>query len=317
MKRILRNMTFALCLPLAAVLTACGVASGEPVPRQPLGQLSLAVTDASVEQAEQVVVAFNGVAVQNIAGDWHEFRFERQRPVDLLNLAGGGSELLLDGVALPAGEYQAIRLLIGADPAGSQSYVVLNAGGEQQAMHMPAEAQGGLLIQRRFTIAPGGFSAFTVDFDLRKSVFRPISPAHAYTLRPALRLVDNLRVGRIVGNVSGDLMNADHCAGGLNPERGTAVYLYEGWGATPDDLGGSGQQPVVSAPVVANPNSATGYSYTLAYVSAGDYTVAFTCQALEDLFDADDSTVDDDLIAFVQPTDVSLTAGTVAGVNFD
>jgi hypothetical protein len=303
-----RNTARASLIPLALLLGAC---SGDASNDSTSGKLSLAVTDAPVDSASQVVVEFSGVRVQSADENWTDFNFAAPRQIDLLNLAGGGSEILLDDVELAAGRYQAIRLLVNAEDDGvMDSYITLEAGGEQFELDIPSGSESGLKLNHSFTIAAGGMSAFTVDFDLRKSVVKPAAANQDYKLKPSLRLVDNLEVGRIRGSIAAELLTAAGCSAGANPEDGSSVYLYEGVGATPDDTGGSGLQPLASAPVVVDGLSSTGYSYTLAYVAAGEYTVAFTCQSLDDAVETDEN------IVFVGPADVALTAGAVAEVNF-
>jgi len=301
-------ISLAFAAMIMVLLTACVVANsgaGEAVAstQRPTGRLSLAITDAPVDAAAQVVVEFAGVAVQGADGIWHEFDFAAPRHVDLLNLAGGGSELLLDDVLLPAGGYRAMHLRVNAEGGAGDSYIVLEDGGARRGLRIPEGARGGLELHHDFTVAANGISAFTVDFDLRKSVAAAPVENGDYLLRPALRLVDNLTVGRITGNVAGELLHGDGCNSG-------AVYLYSGRGATPDDLGGSGQQPLVSAPVVSDATSAGDYAYTLAYVAAGDYTLAFTCQALVDAVHSDEA------LRFSAPSEISLVAGSVAEVDF-
>ena len=301
-------ISLAFLAMIALQMTACMVANsgeGQAVAstHQPTGRLSLAITDAPLAAAAQVVVEFAGVAVQGVGGVWHDFDFSAPRHVDLVNLAGGGSELLLDDVILPAGRYRAIRLWVNAEGGAGDSFIVREQGGARRGLRIPEGARDGLELRYEFTVAANGISAFTVDFDLRKSVFATAADDGDYLLRPSLRLVDNLTVGRITGRVAGELLNGDHCNTG-------AVYLYSGRGAIPDDLGGSGQQPLVAAPVLRDAASGDGFAYTLSYVAAGDYTLAFTCQALVDVANSDEP------LHFSVPNEVSLVAGAVAKVDF-
>ncbi|HEY5789146.1 MAG TPA: DUF4382 domain-containing protein, partial [Gammaproteobacteria bacterium] len=160
-----------------------------------------------------------------------------------------------------------------------------------------------------FTVAAGGLSDFTIDFDLRKAVVKPSCAQCDYKLRPALRLVNNLEVGSIAGEVDPSLA----------PEgveiTDCAVYVYEGHDVAGDDYG-SATEPLTSSAVVqatnqlGEPLAPEMFEYTVGYLAAvregvegsGLYTVALTC--IED-----DPENDDDLLpiesanAIVQPKD--------------
>jgi hypothetical protein len=69
--------------------------------------------------------------------------------------------------------------------------------------------------------------------------------------------------------------------------NGNLVYVYAGHDAEPDDLGSS-NPPLTTAPVRSDPMDAGAYNYTVPYLDPGPYTVAFTCQGLDD-----DSMVDE------------------------
>jgi hypothetical protein len=87
------------------------------------------------------------------------------------------------------------------------------------------------------------------------------------------------------------------------------VYVYEGSGVTPDDIDAdvNTPDPVTTATVKLDNGT---YSYKAAFLEAGSYTIAFTCDAA-----ADDLMVDDTL-AFSGTTTVSVTAGMDTPHNF-
>jgi hypothetical protein len=88
-----------------------------------------------------------------------------------------------------------------------------------------------------------------------------------------------------------------------------AVYAFSGAGVTPDDVDGTDPEPVSSAMPVLN--AATGhYDYTIGFLSAGPYTVTFTCDA-----DADDPAASDDLV-FTGTQDATVVADETTTVDF-
>jgi hypothetical protein len=263
-------------------LAGCGGGSGGAA-----GTLSVAVTDAPVDDASDVVVEISGVEVHG-AGATSSFDFA-PRPVHLLALAGGASEALLDQVTLPAGHYDWLRLKVNA----ANSYVVASAGGTFP-IRIPSGAQSGLKVVRGFTVPAGGSADFTIDFDLRRSLVD--THGAAYTLKPVLRMVDNVQAGTVAGNVD---LGHYGCAAG-----GNAVYVYAGRDVAPTDinttLAGSG--PVLVAPVTG-PDGGGNYGYRAAFLTAGDYTVALTCQVEQDHPETTEA------IAFLDQYNVTVTAG--------
>jgi hypothetical protein len=260
------------------------------------GKLSLAVTDAAVDDATSVVVTFTGVELQPKDGTPVSFVFETPRQIDLLALQGGLSAPVLTDVSVPAGEYVWIRLMVASSRNTTESFVVLEDA-SVHPLYVPSGAESGLKLHNGIVIAAGGAADFTVDFDLRKSVHAPQGGNAEYLLRPSLRLVDNLEVGAIAGTVAAGLVPA-----GCTP----AVYAYSGT-VTPDDMG-SAVPPLTSSPVTAVADG--GYQYRLAFLAAGAYTVAFTCDAALDLPDGDDA------VAFGPTASATVVAGQTTAIDF-
>jgi hypothetical protein len=304
------------CLLAGAVALALGGCAGGDDPTT--GQLSLAVTDAPVDEAEHVVVAFTGVELKPANGPSQTFHYclvpvtdeeltedgateelvvqteacetPGTRQIDLLALHGGGSELILDDVTVPAGRYNWVRLMV--VPGYPDSYITLSDGGDHD-LDVPS---GELKLVQGFVVPAGGSASFTIDFDLRKAVTDPVGQ-EGYKLRPALRLVDNVEVGSIQGTVAAELVHDASCT----DDNGGAVYVWNGVDATPMDIRDENGDPITTAMVRMNDEGA--YVYRAAFLPGGDYTVAFTCQAVDDDPEAADE------IAFVEAANVTVTAG--------
>jgi hypothetical protein len=76
-----------------------------------------------------------------------------------------------------------------------------------------------------------------------------------------------------------------------DPNTYNAVYVYAGHNVTPDDIDQkSPQSPAPFATTsIAYDNDIMGYLYEAAFLPAGKYTVAFTCNAdAEDLDNGND-----------------------------
>jgi len=296
------------------VLAACGGSSGgSGGSGASTGTLSMQITDAAVDNADNVFIQFHGLVLQAADGTRTTLNYcedpmdstktivsesacttpPKPKQIDLLALNGGLADSLLDGFTLPSGNYSWMRLMV--DTAGTlDSYIVV--GGTPYELTIPSGAETGLKVNRGFGVPAGGSANFTIDFDLRKSVHLANGN---YMLRPTLRMVDNTMVGAIAGTVDQSLV-----PGGCTP----AVYVFAGGGVTPDDIDGIDPDPVTTATVTQDNTGV--YRYKAAFLEAGDYTIAYTCQAALDDPDTNDA------LTFSGTATVSVTANNTTVHNF-
>lgn len=284
----------------AALLAACG--GGGDGDKAKTGTLKLGITDAPVDHAYAVVVQFTGVEIKPMGGEAISFDFSSPKSLDLLALQGINRTMLLDGVTVPQGQYEWVRLKVNADPTvPGDSYIQLSQTGAQCEMRIPSGAESGLKINRPFSV--GEVADYTIDFDLRKSVVAPPGQTapdtcdgtnQVYMLRPSLRMIDNVQVGAIGGTISTPTIQAQ-C---VLPQGQTPpapypgnVYLFgpvaTGVDIVPDDYDGiendnNGADPVASAKV-----SPDTFTYTLGFVPPGNYEVVYTCDNDDPSLDAD------------------------------
>lgn len=288
-------------------LAGCGGSGDDPAGT---GRASLSITDAPVDGATQVVIQFSSVAFKREGSDQEVIQTLTPSPrqLDLLQYQQGRAALLLDGVTLPAGNYEWIRLIVDNETNVRDSYITLNTGAECE-LRVPSGAESGLKLNRGFTLPANGSVALTIDFDLAQSIHAPPGQqgststcTQAYLLRPTLRLVDNANVGAIAGTVDSALVTAD-CL--------PKVYVFSGSNVVPDDIEDSAVTPDVdplieaAVPVV---NGSTAYPYQFAFVSPGAYTVAFTC--------GDDDPTNDDVLTFLTPQNVTVQSNLISTANF-
>jgi len=299
---------------LGAVSLAAGCGGSEPASDP--GALSLRITDAVVDSAEHVYVEFGGLEIQASDGARITVYYCQDpadatktvlspapcvtlpapKHLDLLMLTGGEAAYLLDQVTLPAGHYAWIRLIV--NTAGTLDTYIVPSGGGAYELDIPSGAESGLKLVRGFDVPAGGSADFTIDFDLRKSV--RMTGMGNYALRPTLRLANNVVAGAIAGSVDSALV-----PGGCTP----AVYVFAGAGTTPDDLDGTPSEPITTAAVRLDTNDGT-YRYKAAFLEAGSYTVAYTCQAALDDPSADDA------LTFIGTATVTVDAKRVTVHNF-
>src|SRR5256885_7966086 len=140
----------------ALLLGSCG-GGGSPS----TSTLTLGLTDAPVSGVTKVWLQFTGVEVKPAGGKAIDFMFSPAKGFDLLSLQGGATATFLNGSAIPAGQYQWVRLMVDTKPGAS--YVMDSTG--QHDLTIPSGAEPGLKLIQGFT-APAGVVA-SLD---RKSV---------------------------------------------------------------------------------------------------------------------------------------------------
>jgi Domain of unknown function (DUF4382) len=292
------------------MIVACGGGGGGGSDPSGTGHLTLGITDAPIDNATSVVIQFSGVAFKRMGAEPETVQGLTPSPrhLDLLQYQQGHAALLLDGVTLPAGSYEWIRLMVDNQSGVRDSYITLNDGSECE-LRIPSGAESGLKLNRGFTLPADGSVALTIDFDLRKSIHAPPGQkgtgagcTQGYLMRPTLRVVDSANVGAIAGTVDSALVVA-----GCLPN----VYIFSGANVVPDDIEDVGATPDVDPLVVAAvavENGSTAYQYHAAFLPPGDYTVAFTC--------SDDDPTDDDVLTFVTPQNTTVQQNLISTVNF-
>jgi len=202
----MKNNTSILSLIFLStlLLTACSDSSDDNEDLS-TALLSLNITDAPVDDAEEVVIEFTSVTLLPDEGDEIVFDFiddestpdvdEGVMSIDLLALQGVASQPLVENVEIPAGSYNQIRLGVNAEYDGvMDSYITIDA--TQYELRVPSGSQTGLKLNTPFTVAEGteGMTVadedavYTIDFDLRKSITDPQGQP-GYILKPVLRLV--------------------------------------------------------------------------------------------------------------------------------
>lgn len=302
MTRSVRYFVRGACLVAASstLLVACGGGSDDSGPGA--GTLNINLTDAPVDGARHVYVTFSAIELKPEGGPPVTYDINPDQRIDVYALRNGGSAPLLQGQAIPAGRYEWMRLQVVAQQNTNASVIEL-LDGRSFPLFIPSGEERGLQLIRGFTVAQGGTTQFTIDFDLRRSIIAPPGLAPNYLLKPVLRVVDNLQVGRIEGTVSGSLVTA-----GCTP----FVYVFQGTGVTPDDSDSDPApdvDPLVSVPV--SQNATTGaWSYRVSFLEAGPYTVAFTCGG------GTDNPETNETLSFGTPQNATVTANATTTIAF-
>jgi len=273
------------------------------------GTLQLGITDAPVDSAEAVVIHFTAI---NLHHDGGTRKISVIDPVtklegysiDLLALQAGQWTGLVDAI-ITAGHYSWIRL----DVDLSKSYIQI--GGQMYDLVCNSCENNGYKLNSSFTVEQDAVLALMLDFDLRKSITDPANGSNAYILRPTLRTIEMAASGRVSGSVDPTLI------ANLGGIEGCAVYVFDGHDAIPNDvyipfdMMSPVQQhnnPVSTTNVFLDNDSS--YTYTLAFLPAGNYTASLTCDAEQD----NAATIDN--LLFVNSANINVVAGETTTLNF-
>ncbi len=289
---------FVSCTIASVLLIGC---SGDTDLTVNDGGITLAITDAAVDDVSEVWIEFSGIEFKPRTESAFTINIDPPMRINLLDYQGSQSTLLLNNKSIDSGTYDWMKLKINARDGITDSYVIAN-GTSQYSLFMPSGNEGGLTLSQGFTIPATGGIHLTIDFDLRKSITtpQPLDANSNYRLNPSLRQVTTSNTGHISGTVSGTTMSSQ-CNGGTS----YAVYAYEGQGVTPDDVDGSGVEPITTSLLTE-----ITYNYSLGFLNEGDYTIAFTCHAATDL------PTSNELLNFIGTTNITVTAEQTATHDF-
>jgi hypothetical protein len=302
-----RALRLAALACLALPLAACGGGGSSSS-----ATLNLGITDGPVASASAVVIAFTGVELQPSGGGSPiTFNFNTPQTINLLNEQNGNEASLLNGAAVPAGNYEWIRLLlnVGSNGTVANSYIEIN--GAQYPLMIPSGAETGLKLVQGFTMTANQVADFTVDFMLQQSITAPpgltSGGTQDYLLKPALRLVNNVEAGTISGTVAlATLQSNSACLSGYSgsgPLPNAQVDVFAG-SVTPS----SSLTPVVEPQISLS--SSGSYTYEQPFLLAGSYTLAVVCTST--------SSTGTTTEAFLPPAGMSatVTANQTTTVNF-
>ncbi|MEJ2361353.1 MAG: DUF4382 domain-containing protein [Gammaproteobacteria bacterium] len=270
------QLLFGLVASMCLTLAGCGGGSGSGS-----GKLSVGMTDAPIDGAQKVVIHVTSATLHGPDGNTTYDVMDSTtgtpgRDIDLLKFQGGQWTGLFDAT-VTAGHYSWIRL--GIDQ--SKSYIQIND--TKYGLTCPSCDNTGYKINTSFNVAKDATLTMMLDFDLRKSITDPNGSNPDYILRPTVRLVDAAASGSISGSVDGTLLSS------LLPSSG-----------------GMCSNPVTTANVTG-----TGpYTYTAAFLPAGDYTLAVTCMA------SSDSAATKETLSFSYTQNATVAAGATTTLDF-
>ena len=291
-----RSAAGLVCI-FASALVACG-GSGGGIDDQSqasvgdTGFLNLSVSDAPIKDAEKICVRFDGVELKHADSDDREtIDFDAPKVINLLAHQGASSHPIVNA-ELPAGRYAWIRLKVLAergftggvndpnddtcDEEAGNSYLVRKSTNGALNLFIPSGAQRGLQLIRDIVIPVNRSGDYTAEWDLGKSFNAPPGLQPDVMMKPVIKLVANSEVGTLEGQVADELIVLESC----DAEFAPSVYVFDD-GVTPNAL----DEPFAADDAVATglveqvtpDNGLMQWRYSIGFLLAGDYEVAFTC----------------------------------------
>lgn len=286
-----------LVLATAAV-TACSSGGGGPDASAP-GSLSVQLMDAPVEDVAEVHVQIAGLSIKPADGPAIELDLGAPTiTVDLLELTDENAAVLIDGAEIPAGEYEWLEMDVNASFDGDMDSYVMTLIGGQEEIRVPSSR---IRLVSGFEVGGGEVVQFLFDWSVRKGLVDPPGQS-GYLLKPAFRMLAVEEFGVLSGTVDPMTLEDESCANDDDTDIavGNVVYVYDGLGVEPFDIDGTDPEPLATADVAQNTDGDYVYRVVL---MPGDYTVALTCEAGNDLPETTETLV------FIEPTDAVMDTG--------
>lgn len=241
----MRLVAAALCLAAAAiVLPACGAGGGAAAvdagggATLSGGKLRISVTDAPFpfDSVQSASVVIREVRVRDRDGDRWETVFNGSRTIDLVPLANGVAELLVE-VPIEPGTYDEVRLIVDAgevvlkpEAFVREDHVFNTAGGD---LLFPSGAQTGLKVKisNAIVVTTELSGDLLLDFPLDRNFVFNGPVAHAPGVRrvlftPVVRATNVSTNGTVVVEVLGDSATPDDTSDDLPLENAT-VRLFD------------------------------------------------------------------------------------------
>lgn len=159
-----------------------------------LGTLRMSLTDAPACGYDAVNITVESIRVNQSdsaddnANGWHDIVLNPALRVDLLSLTNGVL-LELGQVALPAGKYTQLRLVLAANAGATPlANSVVPTGGSEIALDTPSAQQSGLKLKANIDVPAGKVVDFVLDFDACKSVVKR-GNSGKYNLKPVVAVI--------------------------------------------------------------------------------------------------------------------------------
>ncbi|UYI47445.1 DUF4382 domain-containing protein [Vibrio natriegens] len=323
------------------LLTGCN--GGDSSSDTEAATFSLAVSDAPVDDANKVVLAFEDVVlipfdpetgdktgdaiIMNVSED------SALRQVDLMQYQGSNAETIISEQTIAPGDYAMClyakdgrqlnntTLSYVEKTDGTVKGLVVNSKGSCYGTKPDTSDQGRLKFSQKgkYVKVHTGHNSYVVEFDLRKGLADPTGQDHMNMNSNAVSLVNASEAGHIGGVVSSVQYNACEADSAswnaINDVPAVhSVYLYAGEmdRSTMGDLGAPAEfnTPVAIADVNETEDELGNltYDYEFGFIGPGTYTIGYTCTSYIDSPDTHE-TSEDGFLMYQHYTPVEVVEG--------
>lgn len=201
-----------VCLLFAGItlfVAGCGGGSGVST-----GQLQVTLTDATGTY-DKVVLSVQAIRVVPVGQGGQNtgtglpliVQYPTPQVLDVLTLAF--SQQVMGSAAVPAGEYEQVRLVLAPNPTTGDpvNYVTLPGDPNTKlALDTPSGQQSGLKVLGRFEVKPGVLNAIALDFDPARAIVEA-GASNKRLLKPTgIRVVQMSSVLPTYGSISGTVL---------------------------------------------------------------------------------------------------------------
>lgn len=259
--------------------------------------LTLALSDQSLEQLKEVAVTIDRVTfvrsgADNVVVDNFTIASLGLEDVDtfqvnLLDYLGRNTLTIITGLEMDVGSYTSIQLEV-LDGDINFSYAL-----ESDDVLKEINVASGVLSVPGFSLSSGSES-YVVDFNLAQALQYRSSQDDYLLASDGIRVEDTVTAARLSGGIDSSLFNSvAPCSEKEDPESGNRIYIYSGIGLAEDalaDVYTENSSTTVPAEVIAPFAVASLYEdavqgawqYIFGFLPAGSYTMAMSCNALDD-----------------------------------
>lgn len=267
------------------------------------GAVSFDISATPPEDVESAILRIQTLRLTREDGTTQDIDLD-DLEIDAVDLGRGRTRALISSEELTTGSYTRATLLLEAESDTLDSYLIFNDGTE---VSLTLNAGSSLAAAADFSVKEDDDTSMTLHLDLRSSLLLDSSNAGDRIIYPRMRLLDDSETGSISGNVDDALLSDSGCDSDNDPSLGRVMYIFSGADIIPEEIDGSLPDPVTTALVSRDTVNA---DYVAAFLPAGDYTVALTCNAeLDDPLRFDG-------ITFVASDTANVSAGQSTTLNF-